>query len=569
MSGQLEGKYIIMKKNIKRMLKYTKKTYPLVKPYMNWNVRAIIFEFLATILQLLFPLCIQYLIDDIAMVGKWEHVIRFFILISSIVLGKQIFGYLSCVLYAELSTTVAMESSKKIFSKVLKNKLDFFYHNSDGEIITRITEDSNYISVLLSYTIVHLVKYVTQIIVVFGILFYMSPWLALGITMTVPIYVFLNEKYGGVLERYSEDYRNCLTKQTEFFIENIKNIKYIKNFVLENEVEKENIHINQEKQEIALKVEKTGYRFSNLMRVCVDLNKVIVLVIGGIFVSKGTLTIGALVAFMNYMDYVYSPFISLPNLYKQLLMILVSLERYFEYIEDEQSTEERNEFGEIVKEINEIKFEHVNFHYENQNDNILQSVNLQIKKGDKICIEGKSGQGKSTLMSLLKCFYAVNDGKIFLNGKDIFEYSVESVRKAMFYLPQEVIFYNKSVRENFQMIKPNISDNQIIKCLVKAKIYDELFCERHEGLNTILSKNGTNLSGGQRQRLLIAFLFAVDSDMIVLDEPFTGIDNNTVIALWEEMKVHLMNKTVILIDHNFIDTEYFTKFIRIEDAMIY
>lgn len=558
-----------MKKNLKRMFVYTQKTYPMVKPYMSLNIRAILFELLATVLQLLFPLCIQYLIDDIAMVGKWEHVIRFFVLVSSVVLGKQIFGYLSCVLYSELSTTVAMESSEKIFRKVLKNKLDFFYHNTDGEIITRIAEDSNYVSVLLSYTIVHLVKYITQIIVVFGILFYMSPWLALIITITVPIYIFLNQKYGGLLERYSEDYRNSIAKQTEFFVENIKNIKYIKNFVLEHQVEKENTEIHQEKQKIALNVERTGYRFSNLMMVCVDLNKVIVLIVGGFFVSKGALTIGTLVAFMNYIEYVYSPFISLPNLYKQLLMILVSLERYFEYIEDEESIEEQNEFGRIVKEINEIKFAQVNFHYESQKDNILQDVNLQIKKGDKIYIEGKSGQGKSTLMLLLKRLYNINAGKIYLNGIDILEYSVESVRKAIFYLPQEVVFYNKNVRENFQMVKPDISDKRIIDCLVKAQIYDELFCERHEGLDTVLSKNGTNLSGGQRQRLLIALLFAVDSDMIILDEPFTGIDSNTVTVLWEEMKAYLLNKTVILIDHNFTDKEYFTKFIRVEDAMIH
>lgn len=552
---------------MKKIWIYIKKTYPMVKEYMPQNIQAIVYGVLSNLLTLLFPLGVQILIDEIIYVEHWQILLRFSCIITLIVLGKQIFGYLSCVLYAEFSETVSAEASKNLFRKILRNRISFFHKSTEGEIITRIAEDASYLSSLLSYIVVELLECLTKIIVVFGLLFYLNTKLACIIVITIPVYLILNRYYSGMLESGTRKHKGLWEKQSNLYVETIKNIKFVKNHAIEEIIEKENDILNQSLKEVAVYVEKTGYRFRNLMQMFVEINKVLVLVIGGIFVMQEKMSIGELVAYMTYMEYVYAPFVELPSLYKQLLQTVVSMERYFEYYDAHESVEDTK--GIKLEEVQEIELQDLKFYFKEQTEKILDDVNLKICKGDKIFFSGKSGQGKSTLALILKNFYGVSSGRILLNNRDISEYALESLRKGIFYLVQDVNFYNRSIRDNFKMLWPDITDEQIEICLKKAELYTELYEGEHNGLETILAQGGANLSGGQKQRLQIAMLFASEADMVILDEPFTGIDSSTVKKIWSSLKKHFNSKTVILIDHNIIDEAYFTRKFYLENTQVF
>ena len=291
---------------MKKIWIYIKKTYPMVKEYMPQNIQAIVYGVLSNLLTLLFPLGVQILIDEIIYVEHWQILLRFSCIITLIVLGKQIFGYLSCVLYAEFSETVSAEASKNLFRKILRNRISFFHKSTEGEIITRIAEDASYLSSLLSYIVVELLECLTKIIVVFGLLFYLNTKLACIIVITIPVYLILNRYYSGMLESGTRKHKGLWEKQSNLYVETIKNIKFVKNHAIEEIIEKENDILNQSLKEVAVYVEKTGYRFRNLMQMFVEINKVLVLVIGGIFVMQEKMSIGELVAYMTYMEYVYA-----------------------------------------------------------------------------------------------------------------------------------------------------------------------------------------------------------------------------------------------------------------------
>ena len=272
-------------------------------------------------------------------------------------------------------------------------------------------------------------------------------------------------------------------------------------------------------------------------------------------IRNGDLTIGALMAFYAYLALLYQPFIDMAMTLNDMNGSLVGMERYTEY--DNEINQENHQDGlEYTAIQKSIEFKNVNFAY--NNNLILNNINLQIGSKDKILIEGKSGIGKSTIASILNRFHDDYGGLICFDDVDIKEINIKSLRKNIFYLLQGNSFYVTTIRENFKRVRDNITDEHIWQALEKAQIADTIRGTDCNGLDTLLVKNAVNFSGGQRRRLSLALLFATESDFVILDEPFTGLDNDTRQKIWLELKNFCLDKTMIMIDHNFIEKDFFS-----------
>lgn len=441
----------------------------------------------------------------------------------------------------------------------------FIDKTSEGDIISRLMNDSGYLHTMLSYIISQFLVDGFKIIAVFVILFSMNYIFAFIALLTVPVFLWLNKNYGEKLKDQATISRKYNTELTNFYINSFKNIKLIKNFNNEEFECQKSEEINKKMKEIQISTEFTGYFMHSMMQICTNINQLIILCAGTYAIYYGKLTVGGLIAFNSYLSHIYSPFLNITNTYSVLNRTIVCVERFFEYnnednLEDFKSGEKHN--------INEgkIGFSNVDFSY--KDELILKNASFIINSKDKVLLSGKSGNGKSTIFSILKRFYPINSGLIFVDDKNINTMNLKDLREQILYISQDNMFFEGSIRENFKRINDDLSDEEIWQALYKAKIDEVIKKSEREGLDTILFKNANKFSVGQKQRLNLANLFVQNQKIVILDEPFTGIDKLTVDIIWENMKSFLENRTVIFVDHNFEDKSYFNRILKLESGTI-
>lgn len=244
---------------------------------------------------------------------------------------------------------------------------------------------------------------------------------------------------------------------------------------------------------------------------------------------------------------------------------IVCVERFFEYNNEDQLEDFHLGENHNIHKGN-IIFSNVDFSY--KNELVLKNASFIINNSDKVLLKGKSGSGKSTIFSILKRFYPIDSGIVYIDGKDINEMNLKDLRQQIYYLSQDNGFFECSIRENFKRINNDLSDEEIWTALYKAKIDEVIKKPEYEGLDTMLFKNANNFSAGQKQRLNLARLFVQNQKIVILDEPFTGIDQLTVEGIWLNMKSFLEDRTVIFVDHNFQDKSYFNKNLKLDNGII-
>lgn len=550
---------------MKKILQLAKKTYPYIKPYMFENIVNFICSQISVILTLCIPLAIKYLIDDIITEKHWEKVPHFVIIMIVIYVVNEIVNIVSGYMYAKLSETIYSDARTSLYEKLMKKELAFIDKTSEGDIISRLMNDSGYLHTMLSYIIGQFLVDGFRIIAVFVILFSMNFIFAFIALLTVPIFLWLNKKYGKKLKDQVTISRNYNTELTNFYINSFKNIKLIKNFNNEEAECKKNKELNTQIKKIQISTEFTGYFTHSMMEICTNINQLIILCAGTYAIYYGNLTVGGLIAFNSYLSHIYNPFLNITNTYTLLNKTIVCVERFFEYNNEDQLEDFHLGENHNIHKGN-IIFSNVDFSY--KNELILKDASFIINDSDKVLLKGKSGSGKSTIFSILKRFYSINSGTVYIDGKDINKINLRDLREQIYYLSQENGFFECTIRENFKRINDDLSEDEIWTALYKAKIDEVIKKPEHEGLDTMLFKNANNFSAGQRQRLNLARLFVQNQKIVILDEPFTGIDQLTVEDIWLNMKSFLQDRTVIFVDHNFEDKLYFNKNLKLENGII-
>lgn len=438
--------------------------------------------------------------------------------------------------------------------------MSFFHKTPDGEIVDRLMRSPEQLHTIPSIYLERLISSSGTIIIVFFILFSINPVMAFASLVAVPIFITIYIKTRELFFGQVQKAREECGKLTDFYTSTIRNMKQIKNICLEEDAQSASAKSNQRIKQLGLKYAITGAFVTNSVNIITQFNQLGIMIYGALLIHDGRMTIGTLVAFYTYLDLLYQPIISIIQTLNEMNSALVNIERYLEFYNHEN--EEDYESGkDIPLASSDLNFSHVSFSY--GNNSVLKDVSFHIESGEKVLLLGQSGIGKSTLVALMKRLYHLEKGSITIGGVDINDYKLVELRKNIMYVTQDDYFFPTTIRENFKKIDPSIDDGAIINALEKAQLYNDIFSSGKNGLDTTLEKNAITFSGGQRRRMSLALLFASKAPIVVLDEPFTGLDHNTQIKLWKEVEQFLQNKTVIIIDHNFLDTSYFQNIFEI------
>ncbi|MBC7412066.1 MAG: ATP-binding cassette domain-containing protein [Bacteroidia bacterium] len=495
---------------------------------------------------LLFPKYMGNLVDcakNSDMAGA-NNIVLF---LGGVLVLQAIFSYFRIYLFVNYTSYTLANLRLAMYSHVVKLPITFFTQNRVGEINSRISNDISQIQETLTTTIAEFLRQV--ILIVGGIIFlsYISIKLTLLMLCIVPLVAIAAVIFGRFIRKNSREIQDQVAESNTIVEETLQAIANVKSFA--NEL----FEINRYETAI-LNVARTSinggkYRgyFASFIIFCLFGSIVVVLWYGVVLAISKEISVGELLSFLLYSTFVGAAFGGIAELYATLQKTAGASERVFEIIDEEM---EALNFDAPAITINgDVEFKNAQFTYPSRPESqVLNNLSFTAKAGERIAIVGSSGAGKSTLAQLLLRFYNLDSGTLLIDGKDSQSYDLHALRNNMAMVPQDVILFGGTIRENIAYGKPNAEDFEIIQAAQRANAW-EFIQTFSEGLATVVGERGVKLSGGQRQRIAIARALLKDPRILLLDEATSALDSESERVVQAALDELMKGRTSIIIAH--------------------
>jgi ABC-type multidrug transport system fused ATPase/permease subunit len=427
--------------------------------------------------------------------------------------------------------------------------MSFFSQKRVGELNSRISSDITQIQDTLTSTIAEFLRQFILIIGGIALLATESLKLTLLMLSVVPLVAVAAVIFGRFIRGYSKKVQDKVAESQIIVEETMQGISIVKAFANEwYEIERYKTKIKEVIQ-IAIKGGKYRGYFASFIIFCLFGSIVSVVWYGVQLSISGEMSVGQLITFVLYSTFVGASFGGIAELYAQIQKAIGATERVFELL-DETPEKISGTTNTAIEKINgNVSFKNVAFHYPSRKEmKVLKDVNFTAQFGQKIAIVGPSGAGKSTIASLLLRFYAIEEGSIEIDNKNIYDYDLEQLRGNMSIVPQDVILFGGTIRENIAYGKPNATEEEILAAAQQANAYNfiESFPEK---LDTLVGERGVKLSGGQRQRIAIARALLKNPSILILDEATSSLDSESEKLVQEALEILMEGRTSIIIAH--------------------
>ena len=456
----------------------------------------------------------------------------------------------------------------RLFTKLLKAKVESLNEIKNGEIMSYFVSDLRKVTMTTS----KFISTGTRIIANFAVAITMmssSCNIKLTVISLIPVFatIVIIILIRNRMDKSFKLAQKSFTDLSEYVQESTDSVRTMKAFCGEEkqieEFEKKNATLK--KNNISVSINQ------NLLFVCVSFGfgiaYAISLLYGSNLVLKNEISIGDLIAFNGYLAILEAPVTWIPWLLGRAKKFKVSfdrLDKMFKLPEEEIEDFEKNNNDKLEGNI-EIK--NLTFKYPGYIETVLENININIKKGESLGIIGVIGSGKTTLMNLLLNLYDVERGKIFIDGKDINDIKVKTIRDNICYITQDNFLFSATLKENINLFKDEYKDEDIEESTKQAMIYDEI-SSMEEGINTVIGEKGIDLSGGQKQRVVISRAFLNNSNIIIFDDTFSALDNRTEQHVLNNIKELTKNKTCIIVSNRISDIKDCDKIIVLEQGEI-
>ena len=417
-----------------------------------------------------------------------------------------------------------------------------------GKFISNITYDVTHITHLLSNAILTLFK---DSLTLFGLLIvmFLQNWkLALISIIMIPLASISAKTLGKRVSKVTTEAQQKSGFLSSYLVELFKNHKLMKIFQKEEYEKKRADQYLSELKEKNQKIQTVFVRMSPIMETLTGIMIAILIYYSGILMSKGELDINNFFSFLAAMMLAYQPVRSLSTLNMVLNQGLSAASRILPIIDQENKIKDTPGAKLIKIENSNIKFKDVNFAYEIDNENTLNSVNLEFEGGKMTSLVGHSGSGKSTIMNLIPRFYDLQSGNIFIDGQSIHEIKIKSLREQISMVSQETTLFDDTIKNNIKYANENATDDEIYE-VAKLSYCEEFINNLPNKYETLIGENGVRLSGGEKQRLSIARAMMKKSSIILLDEATSSLDSETETKIQNALKILTKNKTTIVIAH--------------------
>lgn len=548
------------KKVLTRLLKY-------VKPYLGVTIGGLICSIIVAAIGLAPPYLTKTLVDEVVHTKSLASLKTIVLGLLIVYIAQAVFGGLRQYLLRYLSNHIVFDIRQEAFAKSQYLTVSYYDKRSTGAIMSRINSDTQQ---LQGFIVQATQEMLVQILILIGIgiiMFSMHWQLAFLTLLPVPIIIFISKWFADKVHPIYHRVWRRRSRMNAVLSDSIPGIRVTKAFTGEDREIEEYMQRGEDLLNEQLRIARMNSKFNPTIGFLVSLGGLLVWGLGGYWVitQSGQLTLGTLVAFIAYMGQFYGPVAFLARMNDSVQQAATSAERVFEIID---SVPEHNvEDGIILDQVKgELEFQDVEFYYE-KGENVLEDINLHIKPGETIGLVGSTGSGKSTIANLLMRYYEPTGGKILLDGIDLRDINIQSLREHAGIVLQDPFLFRDTIANNIAYGNPHVSIEQIIEAAKVANAH-EFISKLPDAYDTNLGERGIGLSGGERQRISIARAVIKDPDILILDEATSAVDTQTEKLIQEAIDRLIKDRTTFIIAHRLSTLRKADKIVVLEDGRI-
>ncbi|KAA0955054.1 ABC transporter ATP-binding protein [Planococcus kocurii] len=532
-----------------------KRYMQFVKPYYWQIALTIVIGIFKFAIPLFIPLLIKIVIDDIIGADALSNAeklnqlylwlggtaIVFFLLRPPIEYYRQYYAQY-------VSNKILYDIRGYLYGHLQRLSLRYYANTRAGEIISRIINDVEQTKNFVMIGLMNVWLDLATILIAIAIMLSMDVSLTIVALLAFPFYAFSVKYFFGRLRDLTRARSQALANVQSYLHERVQGMSIIKSFALEKHEQKIFNDTNNQFLEKAIDHTKWNAKAFAVVNTITDVAPLLVIGYAGYQVIEGNLTLGTMVAFIAYIERLYSPLRRLVNSSTTLVQSLASMDRVFELIDEDYDVTDKEQAHNLAVVDGKLEFRDVSFHYNDGGNNVLSNLNFTVKPGETVAFVGMSGGGKSTIVSLIPRFYDVTSGGIFMDGHDLRDVTTHTLRDQIGLVLQDSILFSDSVKANILMGKPEATDEEVIAA-AKAANADEFISQLPEGYDTKVGERGVKLSGGQKQRVAIARVFLKNPPILILDEATSALDLESEALIQDSLERLAHDRTTLIVAH--------------------
>ncbi|OKL35965.1 ABC transporter ATP-binding protein [Domibacillus mangrovi] len=551
-----------------------KRYMQFVKPY-KWPIAGTLLIGIVKFgIPLLLPIIIKYVIDDIIGNGAMtivEKKNQLYWLIGMMlvlfVIVRYPVEYYRQYFAQWTGSKILYDIRDRLFAHIQQLSFKYYANTRAGEVISRIINDVEQTKNFVITGLMNVWLDGATIVIAAAIMMTMDVKLTLVALIVFPFYALSVKYFFGNLRHLTRVRSQALAEVQSHLHERVQGMSVIKSFAIEP-VEQERFQKhNQNFLQKALNQTAWNAKAFAVVNTITDIAPLLVIGYAGVQVIEGNLTVGTMAAFIAYIDRLYNPLRRLVNSSTTLTQAIASMDRMFELLDEKYDVTDKKDAIECHNVDGDLVFDHVEFQYDEENAPVLRDVHLHVKAGETVALVGMSGGGKSSLVSLIPRFYDVTGGRILLDGTDIRDFEVRSLRDKIGMVLQDNILFSESVRENILLGRPDATKEDVVAAAKAANAHDFIMA-LPEGYETKVGERGVKLSGGQKQRVAIARVFLKNPPLLILDEATSALDLESEHLIQEAIEKLAKTRTTFIVAHRLSTITHADRIILIEHGEV-
>jgi ATP-binding cassette subfamily B multidrug efflux pump len=486
-----------------------------------------------------------------------------------IIVTTIIAGFLTFLMRQTLivmSRHIEFDLKNEVFRQYENLSQNFYKKNRTGDLMSRISEDVSKVRMYVGPAVMYTINTIIRFTIVIVYMYNVSPRLTLYTILPLPLLSYGIFKLSSEINKRSTVFQQYLSKVSSFTQEIFSGIRVIKAYSLEDQHQNNMVNLAKESKKKSLNLAKVQSLFGPLMLALIGISNLVVIYFGGLMYIDGTIkSIGTIAEFILYVNMLTWPVASLGWVSSMVQEAEASQKRLNEFLKIEPEIKNKNPSQSIIN--GSISFENVSYTYEDTNIKALKNISFTVKKGETLAIMGKTGSGKSTVLSLISRLYDVAEGKINIDDNDISKLNLFDLRNSIGIVPQDAFLFSDSIKSNIKFGKEDAEMNEVITAAKNAVVHDNIMGFNKQ-YDTVLGERGITLSGGQKQRVSIARAIIKNPPILLFDDCLSAVDTETEEAILKNLNKISKDKTTIIVSHRVSSAKNAHKIIILEDGKI-
>lgn len=526
---------------------HLKRSFVYIKKYKGKMITALVLSVFAAISGLLGPLITQYALDNTIPQKNMGQLVLLTLAFVGTIAVSITFSTIRSRIMTVVGQDIIFDIRTDLFKHLQELPFEYYDNRPHGKILIRVVNYVNSVSDMLSNGIINVILECLNMLFIMIFMFFVNVKLSLVVLSGLPIFAFIMMMIKKRQRKAWQDVSNKSSNLNAYLQENITGARVTQIFTREEE----NAQIFDRLSEKYRKSWINAVKYSNLVWPATDnvstLVRAAIFVVGLLVLTPAAVSLGTIVAMTSYASSFWQPIMNLSNIFNNFINNIAYLERIFETLDEPATIADKPNAQDIGDITGEVKFDDVTFSYE-QGKTVLEHISFEVKPGESVALVGPTGAGKSTVVSLLSRFYDLDSGKITIDGKDISQATLHSLRSQMGIMLQDSFIFSGTIYDNIRYGRLDATEEEIREA-AKIVCADEFISEMKDGYMTEVNERGSKLSGGQKQLISFARTLLSDPKILVLDEATSSIDARTEKLLQQGLQRLLVGRTSFIIAH--------------------